>query len=133
MKPKARTFVRYRAKMRTRLTSNPSGVVVNPALPKVDPITGRPREGDVWTPCGYTDRPSESYADGKILFYSTSCHGGFFVTADLNQRIPPEFRNALGWYEEDCDWVIVPITFPELLPADMVKQAREQFGTGASG
>jgi hypothetical protein len=126
VKPKDRTY--FRVKSRSKLTSDVNGVDANQVLPKIDPETGAPREGDVWTPWGYVDGPEEYFAGGKILWYETSVHGGFYVAPELNEYIPAEFRIPMGWYEQDEQWPIVAITFPELLPKKMVKKARRQFG-----
>lgn len=30
---------------------------------------------------------------------------------------------GLGWYEEDCDWAIVALAFPQFFPADAIPAA----------
>lgn len=59
------------------------------------------------------------YGDG-IVQYSTAGHGGFHVSAGLLRRMPDYLQNAdvyanghAGWFEEDCAWAIVAITYPE--------------------
>jgi len=64
------------------------------------------------TPWGIS-QSKESIIRG-IIFYSTSSHGGFHVSKKLNQEIHPAWRNSSGWYEEDCEWAIVAISFPEV-------------------
>lgn len=57
------------------------------------------------TPWG---KPQSIEQDGAgITFYSTASHGGYFVEPELNLEIPEIFRSADGWYEEDCQYVIV--------------------------
>lgn len=73
------------------------------------------------TPWGQSDY-SKSYGRG-IVFYGTPGHGGFHVSPTLNARIPEPFRKIAerwtrrpGWYEEDCDYAMVVVTFPERFP-----------------
>lgn len=42
---------------------------------------------------------------------STPGHGGFKLSAAQNKRVDPAWRNAGGWYEEDCEYAIVGLTF----------------------
>lgn len=53
------------------------------------------------------------YAEG-IESYSTAMHGGFKLSAKRNGQVHPLLRATDGWYEEDCAWAIVAITFPDL-------------------
>jgi len=53
------------------------------------------------------------YADG-VIAYSTAGHGGFHLDPERNACVHAAWRNADGWYEEDCDWAKVAVTFPEL-------------------
>ena len=69
-----------------------------------------------------------------IVFASTASHGGYFVPAELNARVPLAWRRASfdqramsGWYEEDCDWAMVALTFPELFPADAIRAAQRTY------
>lgn len=41
-----------------------------------------------------------------IYFVSTAGHGGMYIPPRYNKLIPEYFRNAGGWYEEDCDFAI---------------------------
>ena len=45
-----------------------------------------------------------------VTFYSTAGHGGIKVLKELNKKIPAEFRNKSGWYEEDCE-ALIPAYF----------------------
>ncbi|MBT9373426.1 hypothetical protein [Rhizobium sp. CSW-27] len=56
------------------------------------------------------------YADG-VVAHSTAGHGGFHLSADRNAKIHPLLRKDLPWYEEDCEWAIVALSFPELFTA----------------
>jgi len=56
-----------------------------------------------------------------IYFVSTPSHGGYFVPPALNSRVPAHWRDITfnrgqgnaGWYEEDADWALVALCFPE--------------------
>jgi hypothetical protein len=83
----------------------------------------------VHTPWGESDH-EKPYGEG-ITFYGTPSHGGFRLLAAQNQQIPGYFRKASfngmgqsGWYEEDCDWAIVAVCFPELFTAEDLENAR---------
>ena len=79
------------------------------------------------TPWGMADS-RENYAPG-VSFYSTPGHGGFRVTGAALARIPAQLRQTAyaprGWYEEDCDWAIVALAFPELFTESERDQAQE--------
>jgi hypothetical protein len=84
------------------------------------------------TPWGNSDF-SERKALG-IWWYSTPSHGGYHVIGAALDKIPMEWRRASfngqglrGWFEEDCDWCMVALTFPELFTAAVVKQAQGTF------
>jgi hypothetical protein len=72
----------------------------------------------IQTPWGIADFATE-YAHG-IVFFSTPSHGGFHLLPERNAEVLakfPGFRTfsgAVGWYEEDCDWALVALTFPHL-------------------
>ncbi|MNI26089.1 hypothetical protein D3C73_797720 [compost metagenome] len=53
------------------------------------------------------------YAEG-IVSHSTSGHGGFHLSSDRNTLGDASVRSAGGWYEEDCEWAIVALTFPDI-------------------
>lgn len=53
------------------------------------------------------------YADG-IVFHTTSGHGGFHLSFEHNGKVLEALRNASGWYEEDMEWAIVALTFPDV-------------------
>ncbi|NTE56591.1 hypothetical protein G6M78_16065 [Agrobacterium tumefaciens] len=53
------------------------------------------------------------YAEG-VVAHMTAGHGGFHLSAGRNARIHPVLRKHMPWYEEDCEWAIVAISFPDL-------------------
>lgn len=56
------------------------------------------------------------YADG-IVAHSTAGHGGFHLSTARNANIHPLLRKDTPWYEEDSEWAIVALSFPELFTA----------------
>lgn len=74
------------------------------------------------TPWGRADYV-EKYAPG-INSYGTPGHGGFKLSAGRNALVDPKVRNDKGWYEEDCDWAIVALTFPDVFDARELGYAR---------
>ena len=59
---------------------------------------------------------SRNIAEG-ITFHTTSSHGGIELSP-TRLAMPAELRNSPpwageGWYEEDCDWAIVALAFPQ--------------------
>jgi hypothetical protein len=72
----------------------------------------RETDGRAQTPWGVSQGASV-YADG-IESHSTAGHGGFKLSAERNRHVHPLLRAEGGWYEEDCAWAIVAITFPTL-------------------
>ncbi|WP_018185993.1 hypothetical protein [Microbacterium sp. 77mftsu3.1] len=55
-----------------------------------------------WGPAQHASRE----ADG-IVFVPTAGHGGYKLSKERNAAIPPAYRNASGWYDEDDDRAIV--------------------------
>jgi hypothetical protein len=66
----------------------------------------------VQTPWGIS-QSGTVYAEG-VESYSTAGHGGFKLSAERNRKVHHLLRSAGGWYEEDCAWAIVAITFSDL-------------------
>ena len=68
------------------------------------------------------------YGEG-IMSVGTAGHGGFFVDKSLRQTMPEYFQTKDGWYEEDCEWAIVAVCFPERFPEDVVESANKTLKT----
>lgn len=71
----------------------------------------------ITTPWGFADQV-EDVAPG-VKFASTPSHGGYFLTADRQARMPEYFRDkdantAAGWYEEDCHGAFVALVFEDV-------------------
>jgi hypothetical protein len=64
-------------------------------------------------------------ADG-IQSVSTASHGGIKLSSERNEQIPEYMRNADGWYEEDEQWAIVAVVYPDAFPSGTVVEA---YGT----
>lgn len=60
-----------------------------------------------------------------VVCHSTAGHGGFHLSADRNRLIDPALRKDSPWYEEDSEWAIVALAFPDLFTAYERKCADE--------
>lgn len=72
------------------------------------------------TPWGQSDHV-EQIAPG-ILRVSTPSHGGYRVYKSRVEEMPAPLRDfepfaGAGWYEEDCDWCVVVLAYPDLFDA----------------
>ena len=74
-------------------------------------------DGPSRTPWG-EPHEAKSIAPG-IVWYSTASHGGYWVSQERWKEMPepygsvPTFAGE-NWYEEDCDWCLVYLSFPEV-------------------
>lgn len=66
------------------------------------------------------------YAEG-VVAHMTSGHGGFHLSADRNAKVHPLLRKDTPWYEEDCEWAIVAVSFPDLFTAYERSMAEKIF------
>ncbi|MCZ7450997.1 hypothetical protein O8B93_25845 [Agrobacterium rhizogenes] len=57
-----------------------------------------------------------TYGEG-VVCHATAGHGGFHLSANRNAKVHPLLRKDTPWYEEDCEWAIVAVTFPDLFTA----------------
>lgn len=53
------------------------------------------------------------YGEG-VTCHSTAGHGGFHLSVDRNRGVHAMLRVLGGWYEEDAEWAIVALSFPQL-------------------
>lgn len=56
-----------------------------------------------------------------IVFVSTAGHGGYWISSARRQSMPAAIRQIEtfaggNWYEEDCDWSLIVLAFPDLFP-----------------
>ena len=75
----------------------------------------------VQTPWGLS-QSSEEIAPG-IVFHSTASHGGYELSPARVASMPKPLREfepwaGPGYYEEDCDWSVVCLAFPQFFPDD---------------
>jgi hypothetical protein len=73
------------------------------------------------TPWG-PSQTSREIAPG-IVRYDTASHGGYYVSPARVASMPKPLRDfqpwaGPNWYEEDCDWCIVTLAFPQFFPDD---------------
>ncbi len=61
-------------------------------------------------------------ADG-IVQVSTASHGGIHLSSEHNAAMPVAFRRGDGWYEEDCEWALVALIYPQAFSEDERKAA----------
>ena len=78
------------------------------------------------TPWGQSDTQRE-VAPG-ITSHSTASHGGYHLDRQRQARVEkrfPAFRTFAGgpWYEEDQDWAVVALAFPEHFDAYHLRHA----------
>jgi hypothetical protein len=63
-----------------------------------------------------------------ITSVTTASHGGIKLSAARYAKMPKAFKSTPyssgGWYEEDCDWAMVAVTFPEAFSAEAVQAAK---------
>ena len=81
-----------------------------------DGLVGFETEAFLWaTPWGVAE-DVEVVAEG-IVRVTTPSHGGFYLSEDRDRQVPSELKSdrycPLRWYEEDCEWAAVAVTFPE--------------------
>ena len=70
------------------------------------------------TPWGTADH-AEHIARG-IVWYTTPSHGGYHISPGRMKEMPDVLRrigmndgDGGAWFEEDCDWAAVEVTWPE--------------------
>ena len=78
------------------------------------------------TPWGMSDHVEN--VGGGILRVDTPSHGGYFVPPELYASMPALLQgsNSYGggtWFEQDCEWAIVALAFPELFSIKNLKAA----------
>src|ERR1700712_5170574 len=73
------------------------------------------------TPWGLAQSSTE-IAPG-ITFHETASHGGYELSPARIATMPKPLREfqpfaGPGFYEEDCDWALVALAFPQFFPDD---------------
>jgi hypothetical protein len=87
------------------------------------PEKARPVVETPWGPAQTT----REIAPG-ITLYTTASHGGFHLSAARVASMPKALREFVPfggeqrgpgrWFEEDCDWSVVALAFPQFFPDD---------------
>lgn len=85
------------------------------------------------TPWGHADTV-KTVGDQGIRFVSTPSHGGIFVPDMLMAKMPEALKGSNSysgcgqWFEEDVEWAIPVLAFPEQFPKADCKAAVETIG-----
>ena len=90
-----------------------------------------PRIG-MCTPWGIADY-IEDIAPGIVLA-TTPSHGGIWLSTARLDKVPMSWRAARfsgdpnsHWFEEDCDWAMVALTFPAAFTPEHIETARQTY------
>lgn len=75
------------------------------------------------TPWG-ASQGATHYGEG-VTFHSTASHGGFHLSDERNTLVDHRLSRHKGWYEEDTEWAIVALTFPDLF-TDLERRSADQ-------
>jgi hypothetical protein len=81
------------------------------------------------TPWGVAQSIDE-VAEG-ITFYSTASHGGYKISTDRNETMPEPYKSHKTfagdlWYEEDCDWCCIALSFPDEFTQGMTEERKQE-------
>ena len=76
------------------------------------------------SPWGRVDHHSP-IGDLGFHHHSTPGHGGIYVPPSMLAKMPAPYRNSDGWYEEDCEWAKVALSFPSGISERELDQARK--------
>lgn len=68
------------------------------------------------------------FGDLGLYHHSTAGHGGIYVPDEMLRRMPKPYRDANGyagrnWFEEDCEWALVALSFPSGLSEKQIESA----------
>ena len=83
------------------------------------------------TPWGVPDSITE-LAEG-IVSVSTSSHGGYWISDARLTEMPEKYRRCIyledkpNWFEEDCAWAAVPLTWPQYFSLEIVNRAQKTY------
>jgi hypothetical protein len=90
-------------------------------------VSGHPID----TPWGIPQTTTE-IAPG-IFAYTTASHGGYWLSSERVMTMPKCLREFVPfggpqsgpgrWFEEDCDWSVVALAFPQFFPDDAISAA----------
>lgn len=64
-----------------------------------------------------------------IWHVTTASHGGIGLSSERYAAMPENMKattySSGGWYEEDCDWALVAMVFPEAFDAKAIAAAKQ--------
>lgn len=75
------------------------------------------------TPWGWAREEDRVIIAEGIERYTTPSHGGYFLSHGRLKKVHPGWGHEGGWFEEDIEWAIVVLTFPEHFDERKVKEA----------
>jgi len=93
------------------------------ALPEEGFLSPDVRTVSTTTPWG---KAQYAFTYGRgVNCYGCAGHGGFKLSATRLAQVHPALSHigTNGWFEEDCEWAVVGVTFPELFSYSSVEQA----------
>jgi hypothetical protein len=70
-------------------------------------------EGDQYLAVETLWMPSASFVMTIATFTLEASHEGIKLSSERNEQIPEYMRKADGWYEEDEQWAIVAVVYPD--------------------
>ena len=81
---------------------------------------------------------SERIIAAGIVCVTTARHGGYYVAPERMAEMPDVLVKfvpyaAPNWYEEDCDWAIVALAFPQHFDGRSLHYALDMFTISYSG
>lgn len=67
-----------------------------------------------------------------IVQVETASHGGIYLDPERYAQMPAPMKttgySANGWYEEDCDWALVALQFPDAFDVRALACAKALVG-----
>jgi hypothetical protein len=76
-----------------------------------------------YSPWGKVDGHTP-FGDLGLYHHSTPSHGGIYVPDEMLARMPAPYRDG-NWYEEDCEWAKVALSFPSGVTDEDLECARK--------
>lgn len=72
-----------------------------------------------------------------IYWITTGGHGGFCISEDRYAEMPQGLRECSmtkdQWFEEDCSWCAVVLSWPQYFSPEMLKAAQDTFDRWYAG
>lgn len=77
------------------------------------------------TPWGRAWESDRTEVAPGIDLFSTESHGGYRLSDERLKKVHPGWGHEGRWFEEDIEWVIVVLTFPEHFDERKVEEAHK--------